>query len=132
MDLQDRLVTAIRAGTGLNIVIAYIAPDSPLGLVPTPGSHVVDQDFAGNQDWVYNYAITVKTHDAAVATEKLMVISDYLNSLSTLRSVDGSFSFQSIEVASAPADLYQDTTGAVMYGLDIAVYVTKNNYKSEV
>lgn len=127
MDLQDRLLESIKDGTGLDIVLAFIAPDTQMGLVPQPGSHVIDEDFAGNQNWVYNYEITIKSEDAQEAAQKLMIASNYLNSLSQLKSQDKSFLFQSIEVSSAPAELYADEIG-VMYGLDVSVNVTQNKY----
>ncbi|XRJ96325.1 minor capsid protein [Latilactobacillus sakei] len=131
MDLQESLANSIIAGTGLKIIIAYLAPNDDLGLVPSPGSHVIDEDFAGNQDWQYNYAVTVRTKDSEFAKQKLFAIGNYLNSLTNLESNTNSFLFQKIEVSSAPAEILQDLSGEVMYALDIAVLVSTNKYLKE-
>ena len=123
MDLQESLANAIKEGTGLDIKVAYLAPESKLGIVPTPGSHVLESDFAGNQHWQYNYAITIATKSAREVKDKLFAISSFLENLSDLKSADNSFEFEDIDVSSAPSELEQDEQGTVMYELDIAVFV---------
>lgn len=131
MDLQDTLRDSIASGTGLDISIAYLSPDNSLGLVPSPGSHVVDEDMAGYQEWQYNYAITIKTKNSNEAQSKLFAISNYLNSLTNLSSPTDSFLFEQIEVSSAPSEILQDEQGNVMYALDIAVLVTTSKNLKE-
>lgn len=123
MDLQEQLAGAITDNTGLLIKVAYLAPDSDLGLVPTQGSHVVEEDYSGLQTWLYNYEITIKTQDAEDAKEKLFKISQYLNGLTDLKSKEDSFEFLSLDVNSAPSEVLLDDKGAVFYALDIAVTV---------
>ncbi|WP_261909482.1 minor capsid protein [Liquorilactobacillus satsumensis] len=129
LDLQEQLAQSIIDGTGLDIAIAYLAPDNQLGLVPEPGSHVIEEDYAGNQDWQYNYAITIETKSSQEAKENLFTISQYLNGLTELNSENGSFVFQSLEVSSAPAEISQDIQGNIQYLLDIAVFVTTNKFE---
>lgn len=123
MDLQESLAQAIERGTGLEITVSYLSPENKLGLVPTPGSHVIESDFAGNQHWQYNYAITIATKSAREAKNKLFAISNFLENLTDLESLDNSFEFEDIDVSSAPSELEQDEQGTVMYELDIAVFV---------
>lgn len=123
LDLQESLAKSIMKGTGLKLKVAYLSPDSDIGLVPVQGSHVVEADYSGNQLWQYNYAITIKTKSEREAKEKLFAISNYLNGLDELLSGNGSFRFNNLEVSSAPSELLEDTAGTVMYELDIAVFV---------
>lgn len=123
LDLQESLAKSIIKGTGLKIKVSYLSPDSDIGLVPVQGSHTVEADYAGNKLWQYNYAITIKTKSAREAKEKLFAISNYLEGLDELSSENGSFRFNNLEVSSAPSELLEDTTGTVMYELDIAVFV---------
>lgn len=123
LDLQESLAKSIIKGTGLKLKVAYLSPDSDIGLVPVQGSHVVEADYSGNQLWQYNYAITIKTKSAREAKEKLFSISNYLNSLDGLTSNNYSFRYSNLEVSSAPSELLEDATGTVMYELDIAVFV---------
>lgn len=107
LDLQESLAKSIIKGTGLKLKVAYLSPDSDIGLVPIQGSHVVEADYSGNQLWQYNYAITIKTKSAREAKEKLFSISNYLNSLDGLTSNNDSFRYSNLEVSSAPSKNYR-------------------------
>ena len=54
LDLQESLAKSIMKGTGLKLKVAYLSPDSDIGLVPVQGSHVVEADYSGNQLWQDN------------------------------------------------------------------------------
>lgn len=47
LDLQESLAKSIMKGTGLKLKVAYLSPDSDIGLVPVQGSHVVEADYSG-------------------------------------------------------------------------------------
>ena len=51
LDLQESLAKSIMKGTGLKLKVAYLSTDSDIGLVPVQGSHVVEDDYSGNQLW---------------------------------------------------------------------------------
>lgn len=129
MDLQERLAESITAGTGLPIKVAYLAPDSEIGLVPTQGSHVVEEDYAGTQEWQYNYEITMQTEDAEDAKTKMFAINQHLTSLRDLSSSDASYTFESLEVNSAPSETMIDDQGRIFYALDIAVLIETNKFQ---
>ncbi|MFT8608004.1 MAG: minor capsid protein [Liquorilactobacillus nagelii] len=126
LDLQEQLVKSIRAGTGIQIKVDYMAPDNAVGLVPEPGSVKIDEDYAGAEEWQYNYAITVENTSQQVVKQQLFTISQYLQSLTDLQSANGTFEFEEINVSSAPAMTLKDTSGNVQYLLDIAVLVWTN------
>lgn len=123
LDLQEQLAKSIIAGTGVSIKIDYLAPDNQVGLVPEAGSKVIETEYDGTEEWQYNYAITIKDTSAQDAKTKLFTISQYLQSLDSLTSSNDSFSFEKLDVSSAPAMILKDTSGNVEYLLDIAVLV---------
>jgi hypothetical protein len=129
MDLEQRLFDAIKANTGVAIRMGYLIPKEGIGLVPAPGSAVIDEDYAGNQDWRYNYSITIRTTDQESAGESLFAIKKCLDGLTELNSNDNSFVFQSLIVSSAPALIMQDTEGNSTFALDLAVFVGTNKYE---
>ena len=47
------------------IFIQFLDKDDHLGLVPSPGAHIVDVDYSGQAKWVYNYVATIKTKKRA-------------------------------------------------------------------
>lgn len=91
MDLDQQLAEAISNATGIPIKIGYLIPDESVGLVASPGSSVIEEDFAGNQYKRINYAVTLRTQDPEKANQELFTIAKYLESLQTLASADGSF-----------------------------------------
>lgn len=124
-DLQEQLAKSIKAATDLPIKVAYLAPDDAIGIVPSPGSHKVNEDFDGLQYWSYNYAITIKSNHARDAKDKLFAISNFLNDVGKheIVSATGSFSFDYIEVSSAPAEIQEELSGESIYELNFTAFV---------
>lgn len=124
-DLQEALAESIIKGTGLPIKIAYLAPDNSIGLVPEQGSHKISTDFSGREYWVYNYAITERGKSSRDIKNDLFKISMYLDDLElgAIKSDDNTFTFDKIDVSSAPSETEQDLQGTVTYLLDVAVFV---------
>lgn len=129
MDLEQCLFDAIKVNTGVKIKMGYLIPNEGIGLVPAPGSAVIDEDYDGNQDWRYNYSITVCTNNQESAGESLFAIKIFLDGLTELNSNNNSFIFQSLIVSSAPALIMQDTKGNSTFALDLAVFVGTNKYE---
>lgn len=109
------------------IFIKYMDKDDTLCFVPNPGSHVVEQDYSGVQYKQYNYAFTIRTTKGAMAKTRLFKISQYLQTLSDLKSINGApWRFDHIEVPSEPAEILQDLKGTVTYSMDVAVFIYTN------
>lgn len=109
------------------IFIRYMDKDDTLCFVPNPGSHVVEQDYSGVQYKQYNYAFTIRTTKGAMAKTRLFKISQYLQTLSDLKSISGAhWRFDHIEVPSEPAEILQDLKGTVTYSMDVAVFIYTN------
>lgn len=136
-DLQVSLVTLINKYEKKGcfdyikepIFIRFLDKDDQLGLVPSPGAHVVDVDYSGQAKWVYNYVATIRTTRRRTAYDKLNELSEFLqrlNKTKELTSLNSSFKFDSISVSSDVHEIQEDLQGTVTYQLDVAVFVYRN------
>lgn len=137
-DLQVSLVTLInkyeKKGCFFDkikepIFIRFLDKDDQLGLVPSPGAHIVDVDYSGQAKWVYNYVATIRTTSRKTAYDKLNELSEFLqhlNKTKELVSRTHSFIFDSISVSSDVHEIQEDLQGTVTYQLDVAVFVYRN------
>lgn len=132
-DLQETIVNNIndQIDAGFftynkeHILIKFLDKDSAVGLVPNPGSHMIESDMAGEEYWQYNYSITIRTKSRAEAHNKLFELSQYLQMLNQIKG-NGSWTFDKIEVPNEPSEIQEDIQGTVMYSMDVAVFVYKN------
>lgn len=111
------------------IFIQFLDKDDHLGLVPSPGAHIVDVDYSGQAKWVYNYVATIKTKSRRIAYDQLNKLSEFLqrlNKTKELVSRTHSFIFDSISVSSDVHEIQEDLQGTVTYQLDVAVFVYRN------
>lgn len=111
------------------IFIKFLDKDDHLGLVPSPGAHIVDVDYSGQAKWVYNYVATIKTKSRRIAYDQLNKLSEFLqrlNKTKELVSQTDSFLFDSISVSSDVHEIQEDLQGTVTYQLDVAVFVYRN------
>ena len=111
------------------IFIKFLDKDDHLGLVPSPGAHIVDVDYSGQAKWVYNYVATIKTKSRRTAYDQLNKLSEFLqrlNKTKELVSQTDSFIFDSISVSSDVHEIQEDLQGTVTYQLDVAVFVYRN------
>lgn len=111
------------------IFIQFLDKDDHLGLVPSPGAHIVDVDYSGQAKWVYNYVATIKTKSRRIAYDQLNKLSEFLqrlNKTKELVSQTDSFIFDSISVSSDVHEIQEDLQGTVTYQLDVAVFVYRN------
>lgn len=136
-DLRQVLADNIKQDLNIDLAAGFISPSRPQVLVLTrlPGSHVLDEDYEGNQDVLYNFEITAQVENGNLnglkeAQDKLFRISDYLESLVNLKPISGEqdYQFESLEVQSAPAELTMDLQ-KVQCGLEIGVTIMKNRYR---
>lgn len=111
------------------IFIRFLDKDDHLGLVPSPGAHIVDVDYSGQAKWVYNYVATIKTKSRRIAYNQLNKLSEFLqrlNKTKELVSQTDYFKFDSISVSSDVHEIQEDLQGTVTYQLDVAVFVYRN------
>lgn len=109
------------------IFIKFLDKYDQICFTPNPGSHLVDEDYSGEQYWEYNYAFTVKTQHRGDAKNKLFELSEYLQSLNKskekLISKEHTWIFDHVEIPSAPAEVMEDLKGTATYNMDVAIFV---------
>ena len=124
LDLTKALCKEIYKGTGLIVKSGFLSPVNQLGIVEDPGSSSTT-DMAGLSTWKYNFSITLKTADRTMAATQLQKISDFLHSLRSLESPNGSFLFKTIDISSAPSESMEDLKGNITYALAFTVTVLR-------
>lgn len=134
-DLQETIASLINNHIKENgftynkdlIFIKFLDKYDQICFTPNPGSHLVDEDYSGEQYWQYNYAFTVKTQHRGDAKNKLFELSEYLQSLNKskekLISKEHTWIFDHVEIPSAPAEIMEDLKGTATYNMDVAVFV---------
>lgn len=115
------------------IFIKFLDKYDQIGFTPNPGSHLVDEDYSGEQYWQYNYAFTVKTQHRGDAKNRLFELSEYLQSLNKSKEKliskehkennEPIWTFDHVEIPSAPAEVMEDLKGTATYNMDVAVFV---------
>ena len=151
IDLQETIASLINNHIRENdftynkdlIFIKFLDKYDQIGFTPSPGSHLVDEDYSGEQYWQYNYAFTVKTQHRGDAKNKLFELSEYLQSLNKSKekvisieylqllnkskekviSKEPPWIFDHVEIPSAPAEVMEDLKGTATYNMDVAVFV---------
>ena len=144
IDLQEAIADLINTHIKENyfdynkdlIFIKFLDKYDQIGFTPSPGSHLVDEDYSGEQYWQYNYAFTVKTQHRGDAKNKLFELSEYLQSLNKSKEKliskehkehkkhkKRTWIFDHVEIPSAPAEVMEDLKGTATYNMDVAVFV---------
>ena len=70
-----------------HIFIQFLDKDDHLGLVASPGAHIVDVDYSGQAKCVYNYVATIRTKNRAEAYVKLNKLSEFLQHLNKTKEL---------------------------------------------
>lgn len=127
MDLLERLAASINQVPNLPMkcTLGYLTVADSLSLYPLPGSRVLDEDYAGNQQWQMNYEVGTRTKNQQQANTTLWLVSQALDVLTAddLVSSNDSFEFESLTINGQPSISEQDTQGYSTYQLSFSVIV---------
>lgn len=127
MDLLERLAASINQVPRLPMkcTLGYLTVADSLSLYPLPGSRVLDEDYAGNQQWQMNYEVGTRTKNQQQANTTLWLVSQALDVLTVddLVSSNDSFEFESLTINGQPSISEQDTQGYSTYQLSFSVTV---------
>ncbi|WP_076637289.1 minor capsid protein [Lactiplantibacillus plantarum] len=127
MDLLERLAASINQVPNLPMkcTLGYLPVADSLSLYPLPGSRVLDEDYAGNQQWQMNYEVGTRTKNQQQANTTLWLVSQALDVLTAddLVSSNDSFEFESLTINGQPSISEQDTQGYSTYQLSFSVTV---------
>ncbi|QTF52618.1 minor capsid protein [Lactiplantibacillus plantarum] len=127
MDLLERLAASINKVPSLPMkcTLGYLTVADSLSLYPLPGSRVLDEDYADNQQWQMNYEVGMRTKNQQQANTTLWLVSQALDVLTAddLVSSNDSFEFESLTINGQPSISEQDTQGYSTYQLSFSVIV---------
>ena len=133
MDFLERLNDSINSVSGLPIKckLGYLSPAESLCLYPIPGSKIISQYYDEAKDQQLNYEVAMKSDDQQKVNTTLWLISNHLEELSELISLDGSFDFESIEITNKPFINALDDKKNYIFMLDIQAKITTYHIKGE-
>ncbi|MFO1546825.1 minor capsid protein [Lactiplantibacillus plantarum] len=127
MDLLEQLTATINRVPELPLkcVLGYLTAKDSLVLYPLPGSRLLEEDYAGNQQWQMNYEVGMRTQNQQQANTTLWFVSQALDVLTADELVSGndSFEFESLTINGQPSISEQDTQGYSTYQLSFSVIV---------
>lgn len=126
MDFTDRIRDSINSIDELPIKIrkGYLSTDESLVIYPLPGSQVLTEYYDGIKDQQLNYEIAMKSQDGDKIERVLWIISDYLEQLEEITSLNKSFEFNSLAITSKPFINDADEQGWFVFLLDFQVKLT--------
>lgn len=123
MDATERLCDVINSIDDLPMKckVGFLNTDNSLKVFANPGGRVVSEDFAGNSNKVLPYSVGIRTADQQLADSTMWKISTFLDNLNELKSQDGSFTFNSLELNGLPNVSVADERGYFTYLLDFEI-----------
>jgi hypothetical protein len=132
MDFGERLKEAI---TGLNqpipTILGTLTEQESAALTSMPGGQVIRAYMDGEKDkrLNYQYAIKCQAGRSSIANTQLWTVTNYLEGLDELTSMDGSFQFDTININSQPAQSNADEAGFYYWTVDF--YADLTTYTKE-
>ena len=126
MDFIERLVRNVNEIQGLpmNCSLGYLKPSESFCLHGIPGSRVVLEYMDGSKDELLNYEFAMKSDDQQKINQTLWLVSNHLEKLSELESLDGSFNFNSIYITNKPFINQMDDQNNYIFLLNVQANVT--------
>lgn len=126
MDFIDRVKDAINSIDGLPVPIrkGYLGTDESLVIYPLPGSAATQEYMDGAKDIGLNFEIAMKSKDGQKLEQALWLISDFLDNLRDVASLDNSFTFNKLTITSKPFINQYDEQGWLVFLLDFTANVT--------
>ncbi|WP_307994546.1 minor capsid protein [uncultured Weissella sp.] len=125
MDLLNQLAKKINAMPELPTKIskAAINTEYQFGIYTLPGSKVIEEDMAGNQEKSIPIEIAYRSNDYTKATNMLTQVSDMLNNLAQL-DTDGSYTFNQLDIEPQPYATGLMINDEGVFLLDFSVIIT--------
>jgi hypothetical protein len=125
MDFGPRLKNAINAlDLPIATILGTLTATESAALYPMPGGQVVRAYMDGEKDEALNYEYAIKTKDAEKAGEQIWQVTEMLERLNELASMDDSFQFDNISVTSKPSQSIADEQGYFYWVIDFTATLT--------
>lgn len=127
MDFEDRLADYIDTlDVGLKLVYDYTNSDESMSIARLPGGQITQEYFDGTVDkeLLFEIEAKVKPENRILAMNALYRLTESLNDLVTLPSLDGSFDFIRIRVTNEIFFSEATTGGFNFYRINIKPELT--------
>ncbi|OTO00566.1 hypothetical protein A5804_002078 [Enterococcus faecium] len=126
MDFIDRVKDKINSISELPIPLrkGYLSGNESLVVYPLPGGQVLKEYYDGIKDEQLNYEIAMKSKDGSKIEQVLWLISDYLEQIEDIHSLNESFEFSRLTITSKPFINEADEQGWFVFLLDFQVKLT--------
>ena len=109
--------------------LGYLDDKESLAIYTLPGSTTVREYYDGTEESSINLEIAMKSMDGRKAEQTMWAISQFLENLENLTSLDSSFDFDKIIVTSRPFVSGIHEQGWLVFVLNAKAFMTK--YKKE-
>jgi len=126
MDFIERLQDTINGIEYMPLIchLGYLKEDESLVLFPSPGSRIIQEYMDGEKEAQMNYTIAMKSKKQGLIHGTLWIIQNELERLGDIKSDNGSFEFNSLDVTNKPFITDADEQGWHVFMLDIQANLT--------
>ncbi|MFD1466474.1 minor capsid protein [Lapidilactobacillus mulanensis] len=124
MDFPERLVAEIRKlNLPIKTRIGNVGTDESAGFYPMPGGQVITEFMDGMKEQQLNYEYVIKSKDQDKAGDQLWAVSNFIEELDEIPSLDGSYDFEEITITSKPAQSQADEQGFFYWVVDFSAQI---------
>lgn len=126
MDLINQIAKSINTNANVTekLKIGYIDNHNNFVIYAQPGSRIIEEDYAGNQEKQMNFEIAYKTDfgDIRNGDKLIRSVADYLDNLSHLDN-DGSYTVENLDLDPNPFITTIDVDDKGLFLLDFNVTI---------
>ncbi|WP_307994977.1 phage tail terminator protein [Weissella viridescens] len=124
MDLLNQLAKKVnQLDLSETLTKSNINADYKFGIYTLPGSKIIEEDMAGNQEKLIPIEIAYRSNDYTEATNMLTQVSDMLNNLAQL-DTNGSYTFNQLDIEPQPYATGLMINDEGVFLLDFSVTIT--------
>lgn len=126
MDFIERLTERVNQIPNLpiNCKMGYLGTDESFVVYPLPGSRTVREYMNGAKDRQLNFEFSMKSKLQSKIHTTLWLVQNVLDELEELKSNDGSFEFDEINITNTPFINNADEQGWFVFLLDVQAKIT--------
>lgn len=126
MDFVEQLCSKVNSIPKLPVEckLGYLGTDESLALYPLPGSKITQTYFNGKTDQDLNYEFAMKSKSQSKINQSLWVVSNALEQITEIDSIDNSFEFDELIITNKPFINNADEQGFFTFLLDVQAKIT--------
>lgn len=126
MDFIERLTERVNEMENLPTTLkkGYLGDSESFVIYSLPGSRVTQEYYDGTKDMDLNFEFAMQSQDGEKLNSTLWTVQNEVEKIQDLQSLDGSFTFDKIEIANKPYMNQINEQGWIVFLLDITAKVT--------